>query len=127
MSDYQPTLRSYILLRDTFELHLEWDLRPVHFAGMAVFISNAATTETAQIFVDSSNDGATWTPLTFSTPTSSGNLSVTLQALAKEMISFESAANYIRLRLANTVEEGVYCWAVQFPPLPREPVAEAYA
>jgi hypothetical protein len=127
MSDYQPTLRSYILLRDTAELHLDWDLRPVHFAGMAVFISNSAITETAQIFVDTSADGATWTPLTFSTPASSGNLSVTLQPLAKGMISFENASNYVRLRLANTVEEGVRCWAVQFPPLPREPVAEAYA
>jgi hypothetical protein len=130
----KPVLRSYIRLQTTKVLNEDWDGSngdnagyPVHFAGMAAFLRNAAQTETAQVFVDESADGATWTPVLFSTPTNSGNLSVTLQPLAYELISFESSQQYVRLRLANEVEEGVYAYCVQYPPISRAPVTETYA
>jgi hypothetical protein len=125
-----PTLRAHERLsgeKVSWLLHESFDLYPVHFAGVGIFAINTSEDQDAVLTVEDSADGVTWAPVLFSLAGSAGNLSVTLAPQAYGVFLFVSAQKYVRVRVGEEILEGVDLWAVQFPPVGREGVSEAYA
>lgn len=112
----RPTIRGYERLYDAYMLHETWDRYPVHAVGMAVFFKNEGENE-ATISIEESNDGVSWSPVLFSTPVSSGNISYTLQPLANLGILFISSCQFVRINTDPSIPEGLYVWTVQYPPV----------
>lgn len=121
-------------VREAFDVYNHYELRslpdridPVHYAGGALFVANTSS-ETVTVSIQESADGTTWTPVTFSTHTTAGNLTNDLVSRAYGVYLFETTGTYVRITAANEdddpVEERVQCWFVQFPPDPGR--TEAY-
>ena len=125
----KPTLRHYfdvgerVLVQGgghsegTYEFQEIYPVETV--AGMAIFLENTSAVA-AVIRIDESADGTTWTPVTFSTHTLAGQLTITLVSQSRAGILFTSSSKYVRVRALDAdgdrVQSGVYCYAVEYPP-----------
>lgn len=98
---------------------------PIHFAGAALHMRNASNNDSV-VEVHESDDGATWSVVTFSTVAAAGLLNATLSGLSYLAILFTSSSKYIRLRLKAENTDGVYASMTQYPPKARE-TSDEYA
>ena len=125
-----PTGRSYFDLRGPRNSHvfnLDWDNYPIHGAGMAVFIANSSLNQAATVSIVESADGATWTPVLFSTPTTTNQLNVVVGPQAARAFIFVSSQKFVRVKTAQQVNDGVFCYTCQYPPPGREGIPSEYA
>lgn len=114
--------RDQLVLWESETLH---QLHPIHFAGAAVLAYNAGD-EDVVLSVEESADGATWASVLFSTPTTAGNLTLTLTGLSYSVISFVSASEYVRFSLTARSTKGVYVSLVQYTPVRAQTAVSTY-
>jgi len=125
----KPTLRHYFDIGErtlvqgdgwdegTYQFQERYPIE--HVAGMAVFMENTSD-DTAVVRIDESDNGTTWTPVTFSTHTLAGQLMVTMVSQSRTAILFTSTSEYLRVRALDAdgeaIRSGVYCYAIEYPP-----------
>ena len=114
--------RDQLVLWESETLH---QLRPIHFAGAALLTHNAGD-EDVVLSVEESADGTTWSTVLLSTPTTAGNVSLTLTGLSYAVIAFQSASAYVRLSLTARSTKGVYCSLVQYAPVKSQSLPTEY-
>jgi len=83
------------------------DERQIPYAGACLFLQNTSPTKTSVISLAESEDGVIWTVVPFSTPTSAGELSLSLLPGCYAAILFKSTRNYLRISLDEANPEGV--------------------
>ena len=132
MNPNEPTIRYYFdITEKTFAEgsgQADWDAgthemqeeHPIHFAGATLFVYTQHAAD-VNIRIDESNDRTTWTPVSFSTPTTTGNLAHNMVPHALAALLFVSSAPYVRFRAVDNagdpVRNDVFCWLVEWPPV----------
>ena len=92
---------------------------PIHFAGMAMFIANDDDAA-VQLRVEESTDGTDYNSVMISVSGSAPQLVLDMAGKSVDAILFTSTAPYVRVRLTNRSEKGVFIDCVEFPPKSRK-------
>jgi len=114
--DYAVSAQHADTLAGTHQLQEQY---PIHFAGACLFLANSTNADVV-VSIQESADGTTWVPVTFSTHTVAGNLTITVAEQSYAALLFVSSALWIRFMAVDLagepVRNGVFCYLCEYPP-----------
>ncbi len=89
---------------------------PINHAGAALHVFNASPDTNAVVTIEESDDGATWTTVTFSTITAAAALNLTVVPQALGSLLFVSISKFVRVSLTADIPEQLFCHLSQWMP-----------